>query len=88
MTRSASDQRLAFSCRHNPLPMRDLFAPGAIEVREFADVVHFDADGTATEFARAGFEPFEQLRATRVRHRWPLVDEDGVLSASDRKAPN
>src|SRR5947209_14117013 len=87
VTSPASDQRFAFPCRHQPEPGGNLLALVTVEVGHPAQMVNFNTDGAATQLARVSLEPFEQLRAFGIRGGWSLIDEDGVLSASDRKAP-
>ena len=61
MTSPAGNQRFAFPCRHHFEPGRKLFAPVALEVGHLAKMVDFNMDGAATQLARVGLEPFEQL---------------------------
>lgn len=84
---ATNDQGLAPASRHQPHPRWDLFAPLAFEVGEFANVVDFDPARAATQFAFLGLEPFEEVRAFGIRLGWLLVNEDGVLPAFEREAP-
>jgi hypothetical protein len=59
----------------------------AIEVSHLAKVVDLNTNRATAQLACVSLEPFEQLRAFRVRDGWLLIDEDGIFSASDRKAP-
>src|SRR6266567_2447733 len=83
----ASDQRFAFPCRHQPEPGRNLLPFVTIEVSHLAKLVDLNTNRATTQLACVSLEPFEQLRALRVRDGWSLIDEDGIFSASDRKAP-
>src|SRR5205085_765046 len=87
MASPASDQRFTSSCRHQAEPGRNLPALVTIEVGQLAQVVDLNTDRAATQLARVSLESFEQLRAFGVRDARPLIGEDGIFSASDRKAP-
>src|ERR1700738_1332483 len=87
VTGSAHDQRFSLPCRHQSVPLRYRFVPTALEIRQLADMMHLDVERAAAQLARVGLEPFEQLRPLRVRPRRSLVDEDCVLPAAHREAP-
>jgi hypothetical protein len=87
VTSPASDQRFAFPCGHQPEPGRNLLPFVTVEVSHLAKVVDLNTNRATAQLACVSLEPFEQLRAFRVRDGWSLIDEDGVFSASDRKAP-
>ena len=61
MVLAADDQGFAPACSHAPDPRRLLALPLALEVGEFADMVHLDRFVRTAQFAGVGEETIQQL---------------------------
>ena len=61
MVLAADDQGFAPACSHAPDPRRLLALPLALEVGEFADMMHLDRFVRTAQFAGVGEETIQQL---------------------------
>src|SRR6266702_8344393 len=85
MMLAADDQSLALACGHTSDPGGLLALPLALEVGEFADMVHLDGLMRIAQFAGVREEPIQQL-TPRAPDAWGLIIKDCCHPPLERDA--
>src|SRR5438132_347993 len=86
MAGAANDQCLPPSCGHDLDPDGFLSSPRLSQVCEFTDVVDLTVLPRSADLTGVREEPFNQLVAICLQIDGAVVDEDGLLLASERYA--